>query len=204
MIESGTHALQRDEPPRSVSQVTEDAATWIGFLVSSRLPCAVLKPGTIRAFTPWIPVICWMAVIFTASTDHFSAAHTSRIIEPILRWLFPHSSQVLIGYLHFMIRKGAHVTEYAILAILLSFAVERSERARARWKNIAIALGIAIVYAAGDEFHQTFVPSRGASVHDVMIDTGGAMVGLFLFWSVVAGAKGLRDPAFAPANAPTP
>lgn len=145
-----------------------------------------------------------MTVIFTASTDHFSAEQTSKIIEPFLRWLLPHGSQALIGYLHFLIRKGAHLTEYAILAVLLARAVERSEESRARWKNVAIALIIAVVYASGDEFHQTFVPSRTASVHDVLIDSCGALIGLLISWGISAGTRGVRSGDGAPVSAISP
>jgi VanZ family protein len=151
---------------------------------------------------PWLPVICWMAVIFLASTDTMSAEHTSRVIEPFLRWLIPGISQSAVNTIHFYIRKAAHVTEYAIFAILLCRAVVLSRKDLGIWKSVPIALGIAAVYAASDEFHQSFVPSRTASVRDVCIDTCGAMLGIALFWIFYSAwsamsmrAASLREPA---------
>ncbi len=68
------------------------------------------------AFRAWLPVVLWMTVIFVASTDLMSSAHTSRIIGPVLRWLIPGISDNAIGNVQFIVRKGGHMTEYAILA----------------------------------------------------------------------------------------
>ncbi len=141
---------------------------------------------------PWLPVICWMGVIFLASTDMGSAAHTSRIIVPLLRWLKPDISREGIEKVHFLIRKSAHLTEYAILAVLLCRAVEQSRHDPSRWKSVLIAVGVAALYASSDEFHQSFVASRTSSIRDVMIDTCGAMVGLCIFWIVRLAAMAQR------------
>src|SRR5690349_2133097 len=67
----------------------------------------------------WLPVVLWMAVMFFGSTDLMSAEHTSRILEPLLRWLVPGISPQTLAQAHFYVRKAAHLTEYAILASLL-------------------------------------------------------------------------------------
>jgi len=151
-----------------------------------------------RFFKPWLPVICWMVVIFLASTDMGSAEHTSRIVEPLLRWLRPGISQDGINRVHFLIRKTAHLTEYSILAVLLCRAVEQSRRNFGHWKSVLVALGVATLYAASDEFHQSFVSSRTASVRDVMIDSCGAMIGLFIFWVIHSAASALRGGTLRP------
>ncbi len=80
----------------------------------------------LRAFCKfWLPVLIWMAVIFTASSDKHSYQHSSRIFEPLLRWLFPHLSETQIHAVHELFRKCAHVAEYAVLALLLWRAVRR-------------------------------------------------------------------------------
>jgi VanZ family protein len=53
-----------------------------------------------------------------------------------------------------------------------------------RRPQAGLALGLAAPYAATDEFHQTFVPSRQGSVWDVLLDTGGACVGLIILWAI--------------------
>jgi len=131
----------------------------------------------------WLPVILWMAVIFLLSTDAGSAANTSRFIDPLIRWLMPHISDTGMARAHFLIRKAGHLTEYAILGILLWRAwVHPAPGTRQpwQWKTALVALTLAATYAASDEFHQSFVPSRTASVQDVMIDTCGALLGLLV------------------------
>jgi len=123
-----------------------------------------------------------MLVIFTASTDLMSAEHTSRFIRPFLLWLAPNISAAAIAAVQFLIRKAAHLTEYAILAALLFRALWFGASQRAFVKVAGKALLLAAFYAALDEFHQSFVASRTASPIDVMIDTCGAALGLGLCW----------------------
>jgi VanZ family protein len=140
-----------------------------------------------RWLKSWFPLILWMGLIFLGSTDHGSATHTSGFIEPLLHWLMPGLSLESIDRIHFFIRKCAHITEYAVLgglalrAIAPNHAVSFAEK---RWRIAGTALAVAALYAASDEYHQSFVPSRGASVHDVLIDTCGACIGigLVLLW----------------------
>ncbi len=85
-----------------------------------------------------------------------------------------------------VIRKAAHLTEYALLSILLFRAV----RSGVRWTfphQALLVLGIGAVYAMTDEFHQTFNPSRTATIHDVVIDCCGVTIGLALYWAVRRG-----------------
>ena len=129
----------------------------------------------------WLPAIAWAIVISLASTDAFSASHTSRIIVPILRWLFPHAGAATIEWLHFLIRKAAHFIEYFLFSVILLRAVRGENRGwRIRWAIAALA--IAAGYSALDEFHQSFVPSRTASPWDSLLDTTGAAVAQFVFW----------------------
>jgi VanZ family protein len=143
--------------------------------------------NTARWLKTWVPLLFWMGLIFLGSTDRGSAGHTSGFIEPLLHWLMPGLSQESIDSLHFLIRKSAHITEYAILGGLALRAVAPRQPvsfAEKRWRIAATALVIAALYAASDEYHQSFVPSRGASVHDVLIDTCGACIGIgaLLLW----------------------
>jgi VanZ family protein len=127
-----------------------------------------------------------MIVIFSASADRGSLQHSSRIIAPILLWLFPNASPHAVHSFVFFIRKCAHLTEYAILAVLLLRAFQLKAGAVQLWqpRHARFALLIVAVYAASDEFHQRFVPSREASVWDVLIDTSGAALALLLIWVV--------------------
>jgi VanZ family protein len=132
---------------------------------------------TIRSFLKyWLPVLAWMIFMFVGSTDLLSAEHTSRFIGPFLRWFAPDISDATVGSVQLFVRKAAHLTEYAILAGLLYRVLrERIQRAATG------AFVIAGIYAAFDEFHQSFVPTRTASPWDVAIDCVGAVVGLVLY-----------------------
>jgi VanZ family protein len=104
-----------------------------------------------RALTVWLPVVVWAAVIFTFSSIPSLASG--------------------LGTWDTVLRKGAHITEYAILGFLLYRALERE----------ASALAAGIAYAATDELHQHFVSGRHASPIDVAIDAVGISVGM-LVW----------------------
>lgn len=135
----------------------------------------------------WLPVLVWMALIFSASSDSHSSEHTSRFFEPFLHWLFPQMSPAHIEDLHLVIRKCGHLTEYALLALLLWRAVRQPLKNDPRpwnWPEAGLALSIVFLYAASDEFHQIFVPTRTAQVSDVLIDTAGGAVALTLIWLV--------------------
>ena len=66
----------------------------------------------------WAPFIAWLIVIFSASTDTFSSRRTSRFIVPFLRWLKPDISDATVRTVLTVVRKGAHISEYAVLAAL--------------------------------------------------------------------------------------
>jgi VanZ family protein len=128
----------------------------------------------------WIPVIAWMLLIFVASGDLMSAEHTSRFLIPFLRWIAPDMSPATLAAIQLLVRKCAHLTEYAILAGLLHRAF-RQDQDRF-WRAAALAFIVAAIYASLDEFHQSFISSRTGSPWDVIIDCAGAMIGLTICW----------------------
>ncbi|MFZ0036986.1 MAG: VanZ family protein [Candidatus Acidiferrales bacterium] len=126
-------------------------------------------------FRRWAPVIIWAAVIFTFSTHWFTSDNTAEIAEPFLHWLFPNLTPDGIGFIHHIIRKCGHLTEYFIFGLLVLRAIRAGRRdMRLVWALATI--GVVAAYASSDEFHQSFVPGRSASIYDVMLDTtGGAL-----------------------------
>ena len=79
-----------------------------------------------------------------------------------------------IAALHALTRKTAHVTEYAVLAALWFVALTR-ERGLSRRRAAWVAGLVAVAWAILDELHQATVPSRTASVMDVIFDSTGAL-----------------------------
>jgi VanZ family protein len=130
-----------------------------------------------RSLSKWMPVLLWAIIIFCFSTSYFSAENTSRIIDPILRFLMPGAAPATIALGHGLVRKAAHFTNYAILCWRL---ISGPLRARPY-----LALGLCMFYALIDEGHQLFVSNRGPSLYDVALDSTGALFSRFLHAAVI-------------------
>ena len=125
------------------------------------------------------PLVLWAALIFIGSTGLLSSANTNVILRPVLIWVFPQASEATIRLINFIvIRKGAHLTEYAIFALLAARAFRTSSRELLRNHWFLAALFLVVVYSLSDEFHQSFVPARTPSIYDSMIDTLGGLAAL--------------------------
>jgi VanZ family protein len=149
---------------------------------------ALVVSFLVRGFLKyWLPVLAWMIFIFMGSTDLLSAEHTSRFIGPFLRWFVPDLSDATIASIQLVVRKGAHLTEYAILAVLLYRALHQDHRRIG--KAFIVCFLIAAGYAALDELHQAFVASRTGSPWDVMIDCIGALLGVVIYWIAAGNRK---------------
>lgn len=118
------------------------------------------------------------------STHTFTAENTSRVITPIIRWLFPHATPHFIALANHLIRKGAHVFEYFIFSLLLLNAFRNKRAWKLKWALVVIL--IVFLYASSDEFHQIFVPGRGPSFHDVMLDTAAGILAQIAAWAWIA------------------
>ena len=129
----------------------------------------------------YAPLIIWMVLMFLFSTGGMSASNTSLIVRPLLLWLFPDISEERLYLAHFIVRKTAHFTEYAILALLAARAFITSSQKPLRRRWFVAALLLVVVYALADEYHQTFVPSRTGSFYDSLIDMSGGLTALIFF-----------------------
>jgi VanZ family protein len=132
---------------------------------------------TERIIKNWLPVILWICCIFLLSTEYFSAEHTSRILEPLLRFLVPHITAREIDTIHFIVRKAGHLTEYCITSLLLFHSFRNTLPFQRHWRWVFYSLMIVIFVAATDEYHQSFVASRTSSVVDIGIDIIGGILG---------------------------
>lgn len=131
-----------------------------------------------------------MILIFIVSTGLGSDSSTSRFLVPFLKWLLGDPSAETINAVRFAIRKGGHLFEYAVMSILCYRALANgilTEQWHLSWARKAMV--ISVLYAASDEFHQSFEPSRTGSAVDVMIDSVGALAGLILLCSLIRWRK---------------
>ena len=137
-------------------------------------------PSVRRRFWRYGPLVLWILFISFASTGEFSAANTSEIFRPILLWLFPNLSEARLAAIHFLTRKAGHFTEYAVLGFLARRAFITSSRAYVQRYWFELGLLLVVIYALLDEFHQSFVPSRTASIYDSAIDVAGGLTVLVI------------------------
>src|SRR5512133_1360797 len=146
------------------------------------------------AWRYWLPPFVWIVLNFIASSDLLSSGHTAVILTYVVNLLHLHVQNIAL--LNHLLRKLGHFTAYAILGGLFFRAwraslpdwrrawrtdprsgnpvgVLRVKLWTMRWSALAVASAAAA--AAIDEFHQSFVPSRGSSVKDMLLDTLGAV-----------------------------
>lgn len=132
-----------------------------------------------RILWAWLWVLACVAMIWGFSGESFDVTGTSRILTPLLRWLWPEIGHETLRSAHFFVRKCAHLTEYALLGLLA---------ARALWLTLDISplrvavLTLLLVAAVSgvDEARQSFLPTRTGSLADVAIDFVGGAVGVLL------------------------
>jgi VanZ family protein len=128
---------------------------------------AKFKNNRKKVLLLWTPAILWAMIIFL-----FSSMPTTPV------------SQVQIS--DFIIKKSAHIIEYAVLTTLLYralFAGGFNKR-----KAGIYSVVIAVVYAVTDEFHQSFTPGRDPKVRDVFFDTIGSVSAIYIIWNLLPKA----------------
>jgi len=132
----------------------------------------------------WLPVLVWMSLIFTASGDTHSGQHSSRIIEPILRWLFPHLAHArsATSFCSFANARTSGIRHAGATALARVAPTHTPRPAPVALVPGGFALLVTALYAGSDEIHQLFVPSREGRFEDVLIDATGAALGLFVLW----------------------
>ncbi len=135
-----------------------------------------------RVVLVWVVTAAWLGNISVLSTSAYSGSVTGWLLAQLLLSLHIHLALHTFAVIHFLIRKLAHCTEYAIFGLLLyhSFHPRHPEKWNAR--SAFAALVVAGLFSLVDEYHQSLVPSRTASLVDCGIDTVGALLGIVLFY----------------------
>jgi VanZ family protein len=112
-----------------------------------------------NSLTRYLLLIAWLAVIYYFSAQPNSSDATEKVL----------------GAFNIVVRKLAHVTEYGVLFCLAQNAFRRN-----RW----LTLGFCLLAAAADEYHQSFVPGRSATVGDVLVDTTGMLIACAIIYAL--------------------
>jgi len=132
-----------------------------------------------RLWLRFLLVLAWMALIF-----QLSATPDLRTVPLAQRFhLLPSVLGLeMTNLLEFVLRKTAHMAAFGVLAWLSFRALAGARPSWSKGRLFAASLIFTVLYAASDEWHQTFVPTRSGSVRDVAIDTAGAVLALFTFY----------------------
>jgi VanZ family protein len=132
-------------------------------------------------FWRYAPLIFWIIVIFIASSSTGSMSNTTRIIRPLLEFLFPNISEIQLTAIHGYTRKAAHLAFYFVLGALAAraFSTSLKDLLRQNWLVVSFALVIGV--ASLDEWNQSYLASRTGSIKDVLIDVCGGSIA-FLIW----------------------
>lgn len=124
----------------------------------------------------WFLVISWIVIIFIFSSQPGDVSDkNSKFVMYIFNLMGLDLNNFFGDLANFIVRKGAHFTEYFILYMLLYNALKENFNFK---RALLFSIIGVFLYASSDEYHQSFVPGRGPSFRDVLVDTSGGMLGL--------------------------
>jgi VanZ family protein len=142
-----------------------------------------LNPHQKQILKAWIAAGLWMVLIAIESTNYLSSANTSRILYPILHFLFGMDPIRFVTWHHY-IRKTGHFVGYFTLSVLLFRAWRATLPSGSLWELrwAAIAFLMSAFVGSIDEWHQTFLPSRTGLVSDAILDSCAALIAQILIF----------------------
>jgi VanZ family protein len=132
----------------------------------------------------WLLTATWAVMIFNLSRAPFASASSAKFFSMALDWLSISILPQNLDLLNTLLRKSAHLTEYAVLAVFLYNSLKPAGGPAWSGKVAFWALLASGSYSLTDEFHQLFVPGRHASLFDCLTDTTGAFLGLFALFNL--------------------
>ena len=139
-----------------------------------------------RIVIHWLPAVLWMGLIFFLSSQPAAASNSlskdlTKLIMEILGRILPIDIEIstvdaYVAQMNHFVRKCAHFFAYMILGIFVSNGFKKSGSK----KVFLLSFVFCAIYAVSDELHQLYVPGRGCRLKDVIIDSTGALSGIFL------------------------
>jgi VanZ family protein len=139
----------------------------------------------------------WVALISIESTDWLSAQHTGSMLYQVATALFGTINLKKFLVFHFYLRKAGHVTGYGMLSLLLLRGWRHTlDPARAWLGRITLLSWLGTVFvAAMDEWHQSYIPSRTGTWHDVVLDSAAGLVFLLIAYTWLRHPSRSQTPA---------
>lgn len=131
--------------------------------------------GTRTFLRYWLPALAWLVAVMFFSGETLAATNTGAFLKGLTRALGLALSDETLLFIHFAIRKTAHVCVYALLSALW-FRAWRGANPGWRMQWALLALAVCMGTASADETRQAFTPGRGGSPWDVALDMSGALL----------------------------
>ncbi len=132
----------------------------------------------------WLPAIMAMGFVFLLSCGVFSSRNSTALLRWAASFFLPSMSPMELYSVNYCCRKIAHLLGYFVLGLLLFRAFRGGSNSGFSWRWPFYALAVVVLWAAGDELHQSFLPTRTASLRDVGFDAVGGILAQFAggFW----------------------
>lgn len=137
-------------------------------------------------------MIVWMAVIFFFSSrdaeestedSYWVGIEVGRLVVPAFSEMPEEKQLEFAARVDYPVRKTAHALEYTVLGTLITgFLYKNGGK---KWKYMLFSWMLGVAYAASDEFHQLFVPGRSGQVSDVLLDSGGVLLGVVVMTCIL-------------------
>ncbi len=161
-----------------------------------------MRDRIVKVLSLVLVVLCMAGIFwFSAQPAGESSQTSGGITNTVISIFFPdydtwnaEIQQNIFETVDTVIRKLAHFSVYALLGALCMFAASRFFEKRI--VQLSIAGVVSVLYAAGDEFHQYFVPGRSCEFRDVCIDAAGACLGILFVWLLLCFAVRIKSRRF--------
>ena len=145
-----------------------------------------------------LPVLAVMIMIFCFSGENAQESNSSSGV--VVNWIYvlfypdfdklaPSEQVRIAGIVSYLVRKSAHLVEFALLGFaLFAHVCALSSRVKIQRPRL-LSFGIGALYAVSDELHQTFISGRSGQLSDVMLDSVGVLIGIMLLWCLLRRRK---------------
>jgi VanZ family protein len=139
------------------------------------------RPSLLRA---WWPALVWVGIIAVESTDLLSSEHTGSLLYKLITKLFGPINLASFLQFHFYLRKTGHVAAYGLLSLLLLRGWRMTLDPAKAWLGRIVTLAWlgTVLVASMDEWHQSYIPSRTGTWHDVVLDSTAGLIFLSVAW----------------------